>query len=53
MSNNDSHTYRTIAASTFIDTYTDKQAQGGFTMPATITVPTSMSATKGPYAYVY
>lgn len=53
MSNNDSHTYRTLAASTFVNCYTDLQAQGGFTMPATITVPTSFAATKGPVSYVY
>ena len=50
---NVSDTLRTIAASTFVDCFTDSQVQGSFVSPATATVPTSFSANKGPIAYVY
>lgn len=53
MANNASHTYRCIATNTFRDTLTSVQLAGGFAGPTTITVPTTVAADSGPYAYVF
>jgi hypothetical protein len=51
-SNGTTDTIRTIAASTWADVLT-KSATGSFGAIPTLTVPTTFTADKGPYAYIY
>ena len=46
-------TLRTIAVSTFVDTVTSSKTGTFGTLPASLTVPTTVTADVGPYAYIY